>query len=296
MGPQGLQGRQGIRGATGAPGVTGPQGLQGIQGVQGNQGSAGVTGETGPQGIQGIQGPAGSAGAAGATGVSGPQGIQGIQGLQGPAGPVGPAGAVGPTGPQGIQGVQGPQGVQGAEGQAGAAGATGADGVSPTVTVSANTPNEYILTVTDRNGSYQTPNLRQAAVDGVQSANLSAPGSTMRTRVGNMDYIVSHQGTGQVGVQLAAATGTVLADVKKNAQYDATMVDSASWDNTTFTTTPTVIDTTVYTRSNEFHTTRIRQQDPATGLWSIYDVNLFTSASGGRTNVWVQQIATGLSM
>lgn len=44
----------------------------------------------------------------------------------------------------------------------GPSGADGADGFSPTVVVKTNTATDYILTVTDNNGSYDTPNLKGA--------------------------------------------------------------------------------------------------------------------------------------
>jgi hypothetical protein len=166
--------------------------------------------------------------------------------------------------------------------------------MSPTISISESTPSSYVLQVTDRNGSYLTPNLRSAGT--VNSANLSTAGSSMSTQVGNLIYTVNNANNGAVSVQLSAASGTVLADVKKNAQFDAAGMDSASWDNTTFTTTPVTIDAQVFGRSNEYHITRIRQQDPATGLWNICDVNLFVSASGGRTNVWTDCKASGLTI
>jgi hypothetical protein len=147
--------------------------------------------------------------------------------------------------------------------------------------------------VSTRDGTFLSPNLRQTSV--VYSANLSEPGSSINAAVGNMIYRVSYNNATSSTVQLSAASGNVLADVKKFSQYNANAVDSSSLDSTTFTTTPTTIDTMVYNNSNEFHTTRIRQQDPATGLWSIYDVNLLPSADGARTNVWVTPVATGLT-
>lgn len=39
-------------------------------------------------------------------------------------------------------------------------GEAGADGVSPTITVKTSTDDTYILTITDKNGSYDTPNLK----------------------------------------------------------------------------------------------------------------------------------------
>jgi hypothetical protein len=285
-GPQGIQGLQGAIGPTGAAGETGPQGLQGAQGAQGIQG---VTGETGPQGIQGVQGPAGQQGLQGLQGATGEAGPQGIQGVQGPAGQQGAQGLQGVTGEAGPQGVQGVQGLQGQRGE------TGAAGFSPTIQVSENTPNSYVLSVNNATGSYVTPNLRLAAVDGVYSSNLSVPGNVINARVGNLTYSVTNNDPTSVKVQLAANSGNVLADVKKFSQFDGAGMDSDSWDNTRFTTTPTVIDAVVYDRSSERHITRIRQQDPETGLWSVHEVSLFTSAGGARTNVWVQEIATGLS-
>lgn len=287
-GPQGIQGLQGPKGDAGATGAAGSQGVQGVQGTQGIQGIAGTTGVAGPQGIQGIRG---------ATGATGPQGIQGVAGATGAAGPQGiqgVAGVTGATGPQGIQGVAGVTGATGPRGLQGIQGATGADGFSPAITVSDNTPSSYVLNITDKNGSYQTPNLRQK-IDGIYSANLASPGSSLSVPVGNMTYTVNYQDAGSVRVQLGASSGTVLADVKKFAQYDGGGLNSASWDSTTFTSTPTLIDANVYNRSNESHVTTIRQRDPATGLWSVYAVHLFTSANSSRTNVWVEQIASGLS-
>ncbi|MDR1736195.1 MAG: hypothetical protein LBR85_04920 [Oscillospiraceae bacterium] len=126
------------------------------------------------------------------------------------------------------------------------------------------------------------------------SADVSVPGSSLSARVGNLIYTVSNlEKKDVVKVDIRAASGSVLADVKRFAQFGATGIDSAHWDNITFTATPFTIDETVLNTTNEFHTTRIRQQDPATGLWSVYDVHLFASNLGARTDIWVQQIGTG---
>ena len=41
----------------------------------------------------------------------------------------------------------------------------GQDGFSPTVVVKTNTDSEYVLTITDANGSYDTPNLKEINID-----------------------------------------------------------------------------------------------------------------------------------
>lgn len=57
----------------------------------------------------------------------------------------------GATGATGSTGPQGPEGPSGAD---------GTDGFSPTITVKTSTSDSYILTITDKNGSYDTPNLK----------------------------------------------------------------------------------------------------------------------------------------
>ncbi|MBQ1570461.1 MAG: hypothetical protein IIZ78_04995, partial [Clostridiales bacterium] len=49
-------------------------------------------------------------------------------------------------------------------------GEDGDDGFSPTITVKSSTSSEYILTITDKNGSYDTPNLKGSGGGGGASA------------------------------------------------------------------------------------------------------------------------------
>ena len=46
------------------------------------------------------------------------------------------------------------------KGEKGDTGSTGADGTSPTIVVKTSSSTEYVLTITDKNGSYDTPNLK----------------------------------------------------------------------------------------------------------------------------------------
>ena len=75
--------------------------------------------------------------------------------------------ADGADGQDGAAGAQGPEGPQG---PAGPAGEDGDDGFSPTITVKSSTSTEYILTITDKNGSYDTPNLKGSGGGGGASA------------------------------------------------------------------------------------------------------------------------------
>lgn len=93
-------------------------------------------------------------------GPKGPKGDKGDQGEQGPQGERGTQGPQGPRGTQGPQGEQGERGPQGIQGPAGAQGPAGPEGFSPTITVKTSTSTEYVLTVTNESGSYDTPNLK----------------------------------------------------------------------------------------------------------------------------------------
>lgn len=112
------------------------------------EGTAKFEGDVGPRGPQGPKGDKGD------TGERGPQGIQG------PQGNVGPQGQKGDTGEQGIQGPEGDKGDTGEQGIQGIPGNPGDDGISPTVAIKTNTSTDYVLTITDADGSFDTPNLK----------------------------------------------------------------------------------------------------------------------------------------
>ena len=83
-------------------------------------------------------------------------------------------GTPGPQGPQGEQGPAGPQGEQGPQGETGPAGPQGdpgPEGFSPTITENQNnTQATYKLDITDKNGTFTTPNLQ--AVSFVENADV----------------------------------------------------------------------------------------------------------------------------
>ena len=92
-----------------------------------------------------------------------------------------------------LQGEKGNKGDTGERGTDGKDGTNGVDGISPTISIAENTLNSYILTITDMNGSFNTPNLKGA--DGTSgsvsikldenfdySAHSSAPSTAFFTR------------------------------------------------------------------------------------------------------------------
>ena len=214
-GPQGPRGEQGIQGPKGDKGDVGPQGPAGkngtsftVLGLYANlaalqsdhpTGAAGDAWAVGTQAsnviylwdtetniwknIGSIKGEKGEPGPQGLIGPAGPRGEQGIQGPKGDSGETGPQGPKGDTGPagqdgaDGAQGPVGPKGEQGETGPKGDPGVDGADGISPTITVASNTSTEYKLTITDKNGSITTPNLK-----GQNGSGGSSGGSSFTTR------------------------------------------------------------------------------------------------------------------
>lgn len=59
-----------------------------------------------------------------------------------------------------LQGEKGDKGDKGDTGATGATGANGKDGVSPNISVKTNNSTQYVLTITDAEGSFDTPNLK----------------------------------------------------------------------------------------------------------------------------------------
>ncbi len=67
---------------------------------------------------------------------------------------------------QGLKGDKGDKGDTGERGEKGDTGEKGADGFSPTIEVSESTDTSYILKITDKNGSFLTPNfLKNIIID-----------------------------------------------------------------------------------------------------------------------------------
>ena len=76
-----------------------------------------------------------------------------------------------PKGDKGDTGARGEDGQDGADGIQGSPGKDGINGVSPNVSVKVNNATQYILTITDAENSFDTPNLKgQNGSDGQNGA------------------------------------------------------------------------------------------------------------------------------
>ena len=187
---------------------------------------------------------------------------------------------VGATGPQGEQGVQGDTG------------AVGATGPAPEMTVSEDTATSYKVSFKTADQEIVSPNLK-ANLD-CYNINLSALNSTKDIALGSL--ILTIQNTSATSVRLsvraANADAPVLADIRRASIYNGGTVEAQTNDNVTVKNT-LVLDDLIYSQSQEMHWTRIRQQDPTSGLWSMCQVYTFISQGGARTSVCINWFYTG---
>lgn len=79
----------------------------------------------------------------------------------------------------------------------------------------------------------------------------------------------------------------ILTDMRRVTIFNASSVEAQTFNNLTVSTR-TVLDDLMYSKSEESHNIKIRQQDPVTKLWSLCEIHSFVSESGARTSVWVQ--------
>lgn len=274
-----IPGPVGPKGDPGPQGPAGPRGEQGERGEQGPAGERGMQGEPGPQGVQGLQGETGPQGPQGEKGDPGEKGEQGIQGLQGEPGPQGPQGEKGDQGEKGEQGLQGLQGEP---------------GETPTVTVAEDTPFSYRLQFKTGAQEVTTPNLFATASE--YHVDLSAVNSALTIPL--KDLVLTYQTTSATALRITIApkdaAAPVLADIRRTSVYNGSTVEAQTLNDTTVSGR-TVLDDIVYSNSQETHSMKIRQQDPATGLWSLCEISSFISAGGARTSVCVEWVEYDVS-
>lgn len=240
--------------------------------------------------IQGSMGPMGPEGPLGEQGPMGPRGIRGEQGCPGPAGPRGAVGPMGPRGPQGEQGIPGPKGEKGdagEKGEQGIQGPKGDTGETPAITVAEDTPLSYRLHFQTSQQELTTPNLFAPFTE--YHADLSAVGSALVMPL--KDLVLTYQCTSSTALRITIApndsAASVLVDVRRTSIYNGSTVETLTLNGSTVSGR-VVLDDIVYTNSQESHSMQIRQQDPATKLWSLCEIHSFLSAGGARVSVRIQ--------
>lgn len=187
----------------------------------------------------------------------------------------GPMGPMGPEGPRGEQGVWGEQGIQGPKGDT---------GETPAITVAEDTPLSYRLHFQTSQQELTTPNLFAPFTE--YHADLSAVGSALVMPL--KDLVLTYQCTSSTALRITIApndsAASVLVDVRRTSIYNGSTVETLTLNGSTVSGR-VVLDDIVYTNSQESHSMQLRQQDPATKLWSLCEIHSFLSAGGARVSV-----------
>ncbi|MFR4561531.1 MAG: hypothetical protein ACLT5P_10210, partial [Flavonifractor plautii] len=185
-----------------------------------------------------------------------------------------------------------PQGPSGPTGSTGVKGDIGATGPAPTITVEESTPTTYRVRFHSSGADVISPNLRAAPE--VYNMDLSATGSTRDIPLGKLILNVQNGSSSSIRLSLRAANtaAPVLVDLRRTTIYDGSTIESQTWNSVPFSTSQ-IIDDVLYDNSQETHWMRLRQQDPATSLWSMCQITTFASAAGARVSIIVDWYYTG---
>ena len=87
---------------------------------------------------------------------------------------------------------------------------------------------------------------------------------------------------------------SALTDMRRTSIYNSGTVEVQYFDGTAVSSR-TVIDEIVYTKTQETHSIKIRQQNPDTKLWSLCEIDSFISNGGSRTSVYIRWIEYNVS-
>ena len=157
-----------------------------------------------------------------------------------------------------------------------------------------STPTSYKLSFKTADQEVVSPNLKSNTES--YNADLSKSGSALNIPLGSLVLTAQFGSTASIRLSIRAKdTATpVLADIRRTSIYDASAIESQTLNNTRISTSQ-VLDDVVYSQSQETHWMRIRQQDPATNLWSMCQVITFASNGGARTSICVDWFYTGVT-
>jgi len=183
--------------------------------------------------------------------------------------------------------TQGEKGEPGEKGEQGIQGIKGENGETPVVSVAEDTPLSYRLHFQTSEQELTTPNLYAPLTE--YHVDLSAANSTLDIPLKALVLTYKRSSASALRISIAPkdAAASVLVDVRRTTIYDGSTIETQTMNNTTVSTS-VAIDSTVYTNSQETHNMRIRQQDPATKLWSLCEINSFLSAGGARCSIRIQ--------
>ena len=105
------------------------------------------------------------------------------------------------------------------------------------------------------------------------------------------DLVLTYQRSSASALRISIApkdaAAPVLVDIRRTTIYDGSTIETQTMNSATVSAS-VALDGTVYTNSQETHNMRIRQQDPATKLWSMCEINSLLSAAGARCSIRIQ--------
>ena len=193
----------------------------------------------------------------------------------------------GPQGEQGVQGPQGEKGDTGEKGEQGIQGPKGENGETPVITVAEDTPCSYKLHFQSGEQELTPPNLFAPFTE--YHVDLSAANSTLNIPLKDLALTYQRSSASALRISIAPkdAAAPVLVGIRRTTIYDGSTIETQTMNSTTVSAS-VALDGTVYTNSQETHNMRIRQQDPATKLWSMCEINSFLSAGGARCSIRIQ--------
>lgn len=191
----------------------------------------------------------------------GPRGIKGETGCPGPVGPQGDPGPMGPPGPKGERGEKGD---------------VGENRETPVITVTEDTPLTYKLNFKTSAMDITSPNLFKPLDE--YHVDLSASGSTLNIPLGSL--ILTYQNISSSAIRISVAakdtTAPVLTDMRRINIFNGSSIETQTFNNTAVSARIT-LDDLVYSRSQESHSMKIRQQNPESKLWSLCEIHSFIS-------------------
>lgn len=117
-------------------------------------------------------------------------------------------------------------GPEGSQGTIGATGADGQDGYSPTITIKTNSSTEYVLSVTDVNGSFDTPNLKGQDGSGGGGATVTYTAALTTTWTGS-----SAPYTQTISIAGILSTDNPICDAIMTGVYEEDINIENAWAN-----------------------------------------------------------------
>lgn len=123
--------------------------------------------------------------------------------------------------------------------------------------------------------------------EGVVNGDISTVGTTLTLTLSdiNVQIIMTSTSTTSCQIQYSSISGTIpLIDIRRCTIWGGAGVETYTLDGGTLTTTPTMIDDTVYTQSNDTSAHFIRVNG------TIYIVTIWISGNGARASMIYKKV------